>query len=182
MYIYSVKLTLSNPKTSIDFSTKKDLLLSTFDAYNENSAFMANRKTLSNMKIAKNEIVIELTSQHRLTTVGRAMRSFTSLLIEQDDKDFSSAITASGALFTYTVLNEIAVDEQPQDQISKITDADLLKGLIDYVCSNRETSSSLYKKKRDCIQEMKRLAVASGIISISENNNCGKADDDNNKR
>ena len=49
----------------------------------------------------------------------------------------------------------------------KISDVEVLKSLIDYVCNKSDSNSTIYKRKRSAMAQIKRIALESGIYTIN---------------
>ena len=49
----------------------------------------------------------------------------------------------------------------------KISDVEILKALIDYVCNKSDSNSTTYKRKRSAMAQIKQIALESGIYTIN---------------
>ncbi len=128
---------------------------------------MQNSKEITISKIEVTHMILTLVSTLSLNSVGRALRTFSTILLkEYEDADFMKEVTTRGALFKAVQVDD-AFDLKHVDKIvlEEISDLDLIKGLMDYVYKKRDLDSTLYRKKRIAMEEIKKLCIESGIIS-----------------
>lgn len=161
MFTYPIKIEISNPQSSININlkTKEQLFLDAIKSFNESSDSMQNSKTLHDVSVSESYVILTLNSDAPLKSVGRALRKFVCDLLNSGDEELKNACTPSGALFRYTLISA----EAPEEEIN-VSDSELIKSLIDYVCSNRDTNTTIYRKKRKAIEEIKKIAIEGGII------------------
>lgn len=160
MYTYSVKMEPQRIDIKIDFSCYQAIIEDSVKDFNETPK--KNVKIISDMVITTSYLTLTLTSEAPLESVGRALRSFTAIILEKE-KELISFCTPGGSLFRYTLIKE-ENEIFKEDSAEKISDAQLINALVDYVCANRDTNSTVYKKKRMAIEEMKKITKTAGII------------------
>ena len=162
MFTYPVKIEIAKPQSSINLKNKEQLFLDAIKSFNESSDSMQNSKTLHDVSVSESYGILTLNSDTPLKSVGRALRKFVCDLLNSGDEELKNACTPSGALFRYTLISA----EAPEEEIN-VSDSELIKSLIDYVCSNRDTNTTIYRKKRKAIEEMKKVAIEAGIIRFA---------------
>lgn len=160
MYTYSVKMEPQRIDIKIDFSCYQAIIEDSVKDFNETPK--KNVKIISDMVITTSYLTLTLTSEAPLESVGRALRSFTAIILEKE-KELISFCTPGGSLFRYTLIKE-ENEIFKEDSAEKISDAQLINALVDYVCANRDTNSTVYKKKRMAIEEIKKIAKEAGIV------------------
>ena len=137
--------------------------MDTVKSFNESSGSMQNSKTLHDLTVSESCVILTLNSDTPLKSVGRALRKFVCTLLNSGDEELKNACTPSGALFRYTL---ISADAPAEEEIN-VSDAELVKALIDYIALNRDTNSTIYRRNRNAIEAMKKIGVESGIIKSS---------------
>ena len=157
MYNYKVKLELQRADIKVDFLKIADNLIESAEEFSD--APKKNKKTISDIKVYENYITLNLSSEAYLDSVGRALRGYTCLVLENNEA-LLACTTPSGSLFKYSL---IADNKEAEEEI-KISDSELIKALIDYVTSNRDTNSTIYRRKRNAIEKMKNIAIEAGLI------------------
>lgn len=167
MYEYEIELHLASVKPTLDLRKKENIIRVAESEYNRRSVHMQNSKKISIIKIEATYIVMTLVSALSLNSVGRALRTFSSILLkEYEDVDFMKEVTTSGALFKAVQVDESSKTKRDEKISSEeISDLDLIKGLMDYVYKKRDPDSTQYRKKRIAMEEIKRICLESGIIS-----------------
>lgn len=166
MYKYEIELHLASVKPTLDLRKKEEIIRSAEKEYNNRSVHMQNSKEIKISKIEATHMILTLLSTFSLNSVGRALRTFSTILLkEYEDVDFIKEVTTSGALFKAVQVND-TFDLKHNDKIvsKEISDLDLIKGLMDYVYKKRDPDSTVYRKKRIAMEEIKKLCIESGII------------------
>lgn len=161
---YEIELHLAKLNTELKLDKKKDVIYQAQEAYNQRSAVMQNPKTVRIQDVTENYVRLTLESELVLYSVGRALRSFSVILLKEfNDEDFNAEVTKSGALFRAVLLDDAC--ETEQNGKKELTDLELLKGLMDYVCGKRDPDSTAYRRKRSAMEQIKKICLESGIIS-----------------
>lgn len=158
---YCYQMDLTTPSPDLPFTEEeKAALADAIEKYNASSLSMANPKEIELVEVSERYISLKLFSTQALTTPGRGLSRLTILLLD----------TCLAARVVNKHLLRVIRIQRPTDEsttknpASNISTADLIKGLIDYVTTPKDSSSAA-KKKRGAVEEMKRLGVESGIIS-----------------
>lgn len=111
--------------------------------------------------LTRTTLVVTLYSQEALNTPGKAMRLLSQLLVTSDKPDNLSDLVWNKKLFrTFKVASAEDSGSQNIIDLSGISDAELIKALIDFVCDEKDFS----REKRSAIDEMKKLAVECGLL------------------
>lgn len=111
--------------------------------------------------LTRTTLVVTLYSQEALNTPGKAMRLLSQLLVTSDEPDNLSDLVWNKKLFrTFKVASAEDSGSQNIIDLSGISDAELIKALIDFVCDEKDFS----REKRSAIDEMKKLAVECGLL------------------
>ena len=157
-YTYRLTLALIDPEPIT--AEEERLLLAAIESYNQKSLLMNNPKKLKIIQMRENSLVVDLSSTQALSTPGRGLRTLTAILLKSEA--FQRRVSPNGQLFR-TVKIEQPCQDSMEGAIDQISDVDFLKALLDYVYSRKD--SSTYRKKKLAFEEMKKLAVSSGIIT-----------------
>ena len=117
-------------------------------------------KHISLLEMGKNHIKIRLSSTQMLTTPGRGLRALTAILVKTPS--FEGRVTPGGQLF------RVLHAERPDDrggapEAAAISDAELVKALVDYLLE-RKDGSAASRKKKAAVEAMKRLAIDAAMI------------------
>ena len=88
----------------------------------------------------------------------------TTILINGSSR-FKDRVTPGGQLFRVVGIQWPAREENTLMDPELISDADFLKALIDYIIVEKKDKSTSVQRKKDAVQEMKKLAVDARIIS-----------------
>ena len=153
-FAYHYDLTLSLALPGPEFSAEdRRTLENGINSYNERSIYMNNPKHISLLEMGKNHIKIRLSSTQMLTTPGRGLRALTAILVKTPS--FEGRVTPGGQLF-------------PDDcggapEAAAISDAELVKALVDYLLE-RKDGSAASRKKKAAVEAMKRLAIDAAMI------------------
>lgn len=157
MHNYNVKLELQRADIKVDFLKIADSLIESAEEFSD--APKKNKKTISDIKVYENYITLNLSSEAYLDSVGRALRGYTCLVLKKNE-ELLECTTPSGSLFKYSLVD----DKKETTEEFKISDSELIKALVDYVCANRDTNSTIYRRKKNAIEDMKRIAIEAGLI------------------
>lgn len=164
---YAYEMTLSLARPGAPLSEEDCLALEQgIAAYNAKSIYMANPKHIRLLETSDSYIRIELSSTQALNTPGRGLRTLTTILMNDSSSRFAERVTAGGQLFRVVDIKQPPRENTEIDPAS-VSDIDFLKAILDYIME-RKDSSTAAQKKRAAIEEMKRLAVESGIIASTE--------------
>lgn len=111
--------------------------------------------------LTRTTLVVTLYSQEALNTPGKAMRLLSQLLITSDKPDNLSDLVWNKKLFrTFKVASAEDSGSKNIIDLSGISDAELIKALIDFVCDKKDFSG----EKRNAIDQMKKIAVGCGLL------------------
>lgn len=111
--------------------------------------------------LTRTTLIVTLYSQEALNTPGKAMRLLSQLLVTSDKPDNLSDLVWNKKLFrTFKVASAEDSGSQNIIDLSGISDSELIKALIDFVCDEKDFS----REKRSAIDEMKKLAVECGLL------------------
>lgn len=173
MFEYKIGLALVK---SIDESDKglderKDFIMSQVQIFNEKSSrSVINPKHIGtgndeedNIQLTRSTLVLTLYAQEEITTPGKAIRLLSQLLITAEDPDNLSDLLLEKKLFrSFKVATAPGSDSSDKIiDIAAVSDSELIKALVDYVCNQQDFSA----QKRNVIDQMKRLAIESGLIN-----------------
>ncbi|MBQ3553646.1 MAG: hypothetical protein IJA08_03115 [Clostridia bacterium] len=172
MYEYKIGLALvkdiSNLEKGLD--KRKDFILSQIKLFNEKSLCSAinpkhiglGEKGEDTISITRTTLIITLYTQQVLNNPGKAIRLLSQLLITSNDTNNLSDLILGKKLFrSFKVATSNTPDEAPKlVDVSKISNSDLIKALVDYVCNQQDFSA----KKLNAIEEIKKIAVESGLL------------------
>lgn len=157
-YTYRLTLAFTDPEPIT--AEEKRLLLAAIESYNQKSLLMNNPKQLKIVQMRENSLVVDLSSTQALSTPGRGLRTLTALLLKSEA--FQRRVGLNGHLFRTVKIGQPSHDST-EGGIDQISDLDFLKALLDYVYSKKDAST--YRKKKIAFEEMKKLAISSGIIT-----------------
>ena len=106
MHIYTIKLAFANPNPTITFEDKSAVINKAIQDYNNRTFNMQNPKKIERVALEPSILTLKLESALPLNSLGRALRTFSTILIkEYQDPDFISQIASNGQLFS-TVSSE----------------------------------------------------------------------------
>lgn len=162
---YSYEMTLSLARPGAPFSTEdKQAIEQGIACYNEKTIYMANPKRIQLLEISDSYIRIELFSTQILTTPGRGLRTLTTILLNNPQSCFADRVTPGGQLFRVVSIKQPTGGSTLLNP-ALISDVDFLKAIIDYIFVEKKTGLTVSQKKKAAMEEMKKLAVETGIIS-----------------
>lgn len=172
MYEYQIGLALVRdlPANQKGLEERKDFILSKIKIFNEKSMRSTfNPKHIGLGENSENDVfltrttlIITLYTQEELNTPGKAIRLLSQLLITSDESDNLSDLLLNKKLFkTFKVASvEDVSRNQSIIDLSTISDSDLIKSIIDFVCDAKDFS----KEKRNALDQMKKIAAESGLL------------------
>jgi hypothetical protein len=167
-YIYNIQLTFANPSPTITFIDKEDVIDRAIKDYNNRTFQMQNPKKIEKTAIERSVLSIKLESALPLNSLGRALRTFSIIIIkEYEDPDFIAQITSNGQLFTtvHSSENTDKIVSDNQIDINDIDDLEIIKALLDYIYKKRDSNSTIYRQKKAAMNKIKQIAVDSGIYT-----------------
>ena len=165
-YLVGMRLATPNPNISLNENPFRSAIITSINTYNSRSEKAPNPKSIKilNDNFFSDSFVITLKSQKELITVGKALKLFSQLISNSGVFD---ELIKNGKVFT-----TFPVSQQDNGSTfinpNDISDCELLKSLIDYVCNKSDNTSAVYKRKRNAITQIKQIAIDSGIISITK--------------
>ena len=163
-YIYTLESRLAKTTANLKFTSKKDIINNSVTRFNDTSKYQQqNPKLLNLISLTDDVIYMKLESELQLQTVGKALRSFTIFLLE--DPDFANEISSKGQLLR-TIQTDCHFDGKKENEGTQIEMDDLtfVKGILDYMYKPRDIETTLYKRKKNAMAQMKKIAIESGII------------------
>ncbi len=161
MYKYAV--TVSPQNEGLDFQKMETLIDAVTHCFNESSEHMRNPKKITKYEVISSSVLVLIVeSECALESVGRALRGWTAELIKGNEEFFSRYSTRSGSLLKY--YNQKLISSKPSLSVEEVSDADFLKALVEYFLGNKDINSTSYRRKRDSIREMKKIALEADII------------------
>ena len=169
---YRVGLKLALPQPPKSLVEYKDFLYESAEKYNEVCSQRNNSKEINILEIKSNKLVILLKSSLELTTPGKAIRSFSQILLKNEK--FAEEYLFGKQLFTsYDIAKDLSETQKQKNSnitAEDISDTVFLNALINYFLNKRggNQSTTKYLQKRKCINKMKILAVESEIIKMEE--------------
>lgn len=166
---YRVGLKLALPQPQKSLVEYKDFLYESAETYNEVCSQRNNSKEINILEIKNNKLIILLKSSLELTTPGKALRSFSQILLKNEE--FAEEYLCGKQLFTsYDIAKDLSENQKNANITAEdISDTVFLNALINYFLNKRgDQSTTKYLQKRKCINKMKILAVESEIIKMEE--------------
>ena len=156
-YTYHLELKLARVRTTLSLLSKKNFIEQCVHDYNKTIMQMYTAKRLTLTSLSQSSIFITLESETELTSVGKSLRTFSILLLR--DEDFSNAVSSNGQLLRVIQLPHIKTDSTSFTHATEIDDLTFLKALLDYVYQPRDLNTTAYKRKKAAFEQMKRLAL-----------------------
>lgn len=173
MYEYQIGLALVRDLAANQkgLDERKDFIISKIKTFNEKSLRSTfNPKHIglgendeNNILLTRTTLIVTLYTQEALNTPGKAIRLLSQLLITSNESDNMSDLLLNKKLFkTFKVAS---VEDSNRNQniidLSTISDSDLIKSIIDFVCDGKDFS----KEKRNAIDQMKKIAAECGLFN-----------------
>lgn len=157
---YCYQMDLTTPSPDLPFTEEeKAALADAIEKYNASSLSMANPKEIELVEVSERYISLKLFSTQALTTPGRGLSRLTTLLL---DTCLAARVVNKHLLRVIRIQRptDAAMTKNPA---STISDIELIKALLDYITTPKDSSSAA-KKKRAAIEDMKRLGVQGGLL------------------
>lgn len=167
-YTYELEVKLASAKRNLNLTLKKEIITDAIQRYNQRSYEMQNPKTIYLKKITDETMSLTLESALPLSSLGRALRTFSVIIIKEiKDIDFCNSVTPNGQLFSTKQISSTLTEDENHtfDDYSQITDLDVIKALMDYLYKKRDPDSTIYRKKKAAFEQIKKIAYESGIIN-----------------
>lgn len=164
-YTYKLELKLARIHTHLNLITKSTYIEQCVNEYNKTSLQMYTPKRITLIQITQDSIFLNLESTTELTAVGKSLRTFSILLLRDDD--FSCAVSSNGQLLRVI---QLSCEENPAStciSTANIDDLTFLKALLDYVYQPRDLNTTIYKRKKAAFEQMKQLALDADFYSNS---------------
>lgn len=164
-FSYPIGLRLVNPAPEIDFRLEpyRSIVQDAIVQYNRHlSSFNPKRIEEEPLYLGQSELAILLKSSVELNVPGRAIRSLSQTIAHHPA--FSSAVP-NGRLFKTFPVSTPNEDSKEVVLSDSVEDAEFMCALITYFMKKADSSSTVYRKKRKAIAQMKVLAIESGILS-----------------
>lgn len=165
-YIYNIQLAFANPSPTITFTDKEDVIDNAIEDYNNRTYQMQNPKKIEKISLEKSVLSIKLESALPLNSLGRALRTFSTIIIkEYKDPEFIAQITSNGQLFSTVHSSENTSEDVSNIKIdvNDIDDLEIVKALLDYIYKKRDSNSTVYRQKKAAMNKIKQIVVDSGI-------------------
>lgn len=163
-YIYTLEVRLMNPNPSVKFTDQQEVIIKAIKHFNDARYQTPHPKTLELLSCSEDVLQMKLTSPVRLETFGRAIRLFTISLLEEPA--FAREVIKGQLLRTMAIKTVCDAGEmaKPVD-IDSIDDLTFIKSLLDYMYQKRDAETTIYKRKKEGMRQMKQIALECGILS-----------------
>ena len=166
-YEYLIGIRLATPDSSISLNQEpfSSAIFSAIEEYNLRSKLAPNPKSISliSSNFFKDSFIITLTSEKELASAGKALRVFSQIITNSGTVD---SYIKNGKVFSTFPVMQTGKEQKILDP-DKISDVEILKALIDYVCNKSDSNSTTYKRKRSAMAQIKQIALESGIYTIN---------------
>ena len=143
-------------KDTTNLNDAEQLINDAINSYNKACAHSRNCiKQISDVNISKSQINFTLLSEEELKTPGRALRTFSKILLENE---YFQELAVDGKLFTsiHPQLEDYKVDETLDT--SGISNSDMMHAIIDAI--EKEESNIACK---NALTEIKRVLASFGL-------------------
>lgn len=166
MYYYSLVIGIAKAKTepalSRLFSEHDEAVRKAAEAFNRKAK--ANPKKLKDLHCdAQGRLCAKLSSELALTSLGKAIRGFSQLLLQNEA--FKKAVTPGGQLLEIVDSRPIDVsDWGGAEESVGFSDLELLQALTAYVVLPKDADSSAYRMKKKAMEDIKEIACSVGIL------------------
>lgn len=163
-YLIGIRPAYPNSSLILNQEPYSSAIMSAINEYNLRSKSAPNQKCIALLPTNFNEdsFIIELKSERELDSPGKALRVFSQIIANSGI--FDEHIRNGKVFTTFPVMK--AADKKSILDPDKISDTEILKALIDYVCNKSDSNSTTYKKKRSAMAQIKQIALESGIYSL----------------
>lgn len=168
-YIIGLRLVNPEPKYQLCSQKFKEIIHMAEQEYNRICSNKKNNpKEISIREIGENSIVLKLYSQIELSTPGKSLRSFSQILIQ--NQDFAETFVFGKQLFTsYDVTTDLSSsDESLHITTDDISDSVFLSSLVSYFLNKRDSDTKTYMQKRKVIEKMKIMSYDCGIVKLEK--------------
>lgn len=155
MYNYYFELTPSKPNSTIDFTSNnicKTLIAST-ENVNNGLAFKRDGKSIMITNIEQKKICITLSCKTALIHAARSLSAITRYLTTHYPDTYQNEIY-NKTLFSMKLLSQ---ESSFGSEMSDISDADLLKGMVDLLYTYTTSTKKEADLRKETIENMKRL-------------------------
>ncbi len=155
---YNLRLRFSNPKQHEPFKNHEKYFMYCIEEYNESAKNARNKKKIDVIDIKDNHIDICLNSTADLTKApGKALMHLTTLLLDKNSTNYDDFFASN------LYHNKLFYTEQysTSKDLDKISDADFIKGLIDYISKPK---SEISEKDKSTMSRIKFIALENGLI------------------
>lgn len=155
MYNYYFELTPSKPNSTIDFTSNniyKTLITST-ENVNNGLAFKRDGKSITITNIEKKKIYMTLSCKTALIHAARSLSAITRYLTTHYPNTYENEIY-NKTLFSMKLLSQ---ESSFGSEISDISDADLLKGMVDLLYTYTTSTKKEADLRMETIKNMKKL-------------------------
>lgn len=169
-YKYLLGMRLATPNTSISLNQKPfiDIIKKAVMEYNIKSGSAPNPKQIkiSPNDIYADEFIITLYSQNELVSAGKALRLFSQIIANSGEFEEGIKNRKLFTTFPVTQIDGKSSIIEPE----KLSDVEIVKALLDYICCKSNSNSTIYKRKRAAMTQIKQIALESGIYNINSEN------------
>jgi hypothetical protein len=155
MYNYYFELTPSKPYSTIDFTSNNiyETLITSAENVNNGLAFKRGGKSILITDIQEKKIYITLSCQTALIHAARSLSAFTRSLTTHYPSIYENEIY-NKTLFSMKLLSQ---ESCFGPEMSDISDADLLKGMVDLLYTYTTTTKKEADLRMETIKNMKKL-------------------------
>lgn len=165
-YVYYLRLRFANPNPkpqNFSFKSHEAYFIYCVEKYNKAAKNARNKKRIDVLNINDDNIEIRLNSNADLTKApGRALMYLTTLLLRNDTEDKEE--TNFDDFFANNLYyNKLFHTEQysVSKNIQELSDADFIKGLIDYISKPK---SEVSEKDKSTMNRIKLIALENGLV------------------
>ena len=179
-YAHFYRVGLTTVRKDIEFDFKKDMIsenqsvekymkskLLEFSNISKNSVRNSKYVDMTSVQVTEDSILFTLYSENELPVVGKSLRLFSKLLLEEN---YFKDLLMNEKLFKTYIPAEVVDKENGKvtfiDVSDSVSDSDFVKALIDYLLTPQYPYT---KEKNDIgngIKEMKAIAVKTGLIKL----------------
>lgn len=153
MYIYNFELTFAKKKTNLNFEKCKIFIKEAIDSINDGITFRRDCKQFYIIKITASKLTLKLSSKIALQNPSRSISALTRYLTTYHTEIFENSMY-NKTLFSIKLISQ---ETELSDSHDKLTNEELLKGLIDLLYGYTAISNSDTITRDQTIQELKKL-------------------------
>ena len=143
MFIYNLELVPSKKYVSLDYTKYKDIFSESCTYINRGLAFTRDQKALKILSIEKEKITVQLESANPLQNPTRSLSALTRFLTSNYSGIFEDYV------YNKTLFN--------MSLISTISDAEMLKIIVDLTVGFTSKSESETSKRKKTLDQIKEL-------------------------